>query len=220
MNYIIVNKRTQDVLFIIRLFFGRGPATVFSAIISIIINPVYTCSRFPKILHMFKIRFVHIISKFFKRPPKTFDSSATVSVPPVTFWTCASHFNIYKYLPKSSFTLTMSPEFFTDRIAYIIKSASTASGVPTCNVISIGHHLISAITFKKPLISESTILPIFSRMKANRNKSTKFLARDISPNSKDITSTPFIPRNIPFWESIRQIFQTIWMHKNFNYLIS
>lgn len=51
-----------------------NPTTVFLAVISFTVRSINLCLRLTKFRNVFNIAFVHIIFKFLKRIPKTFDS--------------------------------------------------------------------------------------------------------------------------------------------------
>ena len=73
-----INIEVFVVSHISTLHFSSRPPTVFFRIISIIINPINRGILFSKLFYMKLIRFIHIISKFFKRLPKTFNSSTAI----------------------------------------------------------------------------------------------------------------------------------------------
>ena len=60
------------------LFLPSSPLTILLTIVPIYTNSVNCCILFSKLLHMFYIGRVHIISKLFKRLPKTLDAFPSV----------------------------------------------------------------------------------------------------------------------------------------------
>ena len=61
-----------------RLYLERSPLTVLFRVVAVIIYSVDSCIKITVSFLMFQIRFIHIVSKFLKRFPKTFDSTSTV----------------------------------------------------------------------------------------------------------------------------------------------
>ena len=61
------------------LFLFRSPSAIRLFIMSVYVYAVNRSLHYSKFLNMFFVRFIHIISKFFKRIPKTLNSSSTVN---------------------------------------------------------------------------------------------------------------------------------------------
>jgi len=73
------SKSYENIIsFVSCLFKNSNPPAILSIIIPIIVNSIYLCLLLSKFFDVLKIRFIHIISKFFKRFPETFYSTTAI----------------------------------------------------------------------------------------------------------------------------------------------
>lgn len=91
------------------LFFSGIPFTIIKRVIAIIIYSIYTCIVFSKFFNMFKIRFIHIITKINKNLPSFADFNSTISIIFKNFNVFIKTTGIYSapYIIKSSLCHSM-----------------------------------------------------------------------------------------------------------------
>src|SRR3990167_2702315 len=87
---------------ILPLFKQRCPSAIFFAIIPIIVNSINRSIFYSKFFYMKFIRFIHIISKIFKRFPKTFYSSRSIHIILRAIRILTSHFKPYISIIKTT----------------------------------------------------------------------------------------------------------------------
>jgi hypothetical protein len=187
---------------IISLFFCSRPSAIFLTVMPVIINPINRSILSSKFFAMLKIRFVHIMFKFFKSFPKTFNTSATPSFVTSGILIITTCFDMFKDNIKSVRRHTMSSRSISSRFLYFLKITTTACSLITNYARSISNGFFSTVTSKQPFITESLIWSFLTFNKFNSNKSIKSLSCNIFSMTKNVSLFPFIPRNGTFGYSI------------------
>lgn len=88
--------------FVIRLFKTSSPTTIFLAIISINIFPIYLGIVLTELFYMICIGSVHIVPKLLKRIPETFNTATTIIQKTLLIWIRATSFYGKKHLVETS----------------------------------------------------------------------------------------------------------------------
>ena len=124
----IVSSRVSSLLF------WGCPATVFFAVVAVIINAVYCCVSLPVFFDMRQIRLVHIVAKLSKRVPFTSYSTTTVRFVGVVLRKVTSVFEVQEEIVKRSISHAMVVAHKTKiasrlrRLAILITSRNLVDG--------------------------------------------------------------------------------------------
>lgn len=162
--------------FVFYLLFPSSPSTIFSTIISIIVNPFNACLFFTKSFYVFEIRFIHIIFENLKRLPKTFYSSSTIIFKSFTFCIITSIKNLIPNITKSRCTQSVNSH-------HIFSQTTARLSISTFKIMSGFCDFLSARTFANPHSYKTNLLSlsiIFSCwIRRNCYQSSKFLPTNI-----------------------------------------
>lgn len=130
-NYMIISP-------ISRLLFQRNPMTIFFGIVARVINSVNLCLLLSESGNMFIVRSKHIIPKFLKRFPETFNAATSIIFKPPIFRITASLFNRTENIINSSVFESVLPR------------TPTTNSVAITQTCSSGDNLFSTITKTPP----------------------------------------------------------------------
>lgn len=176
-----INKtiQTQGFAFltlILLLFFPSRPTTVSFTVIPIVINSVYCRFLFTKLFNMFKVRFIHIISKPFKGFPQTLNSSFSIMFIVSSFRVVTAFFNSKKDIVKSCIGKSMFPIRVSQNSPFSINASTTFGrlrGIVNNTVLPYDF-LYSTLTKKFPIVTCT-----FSINKPNCGQSIELLSSNI-----------------------------------------
>jgi len=99
-----------------RLFLVSTPGTILRRIIFIVINSINRSFRFTKLFNMVQIRFMHVVSKLYKRFPDTLNASTSIFGITKTSRIIAS----IKYAKKNRIKSGSPHSMFIKRIVFTI----------------------------------------------------------------------------------------------------
>ena len=151
------------------LFFMRGPVTIFLAVISVVINTIYRSFFFSENFYMPKIAFIHVISKFFKRFPKIFNTPSTISKIFMAVWIFTTGLKRHINIIKSLMTSTCKSMRIIKK-SYGLSAASTAARLCSTTSQIWTRNYLSIATFtnavKKRISLYITSHPFYNPQKA------------------------------------------------------
>lgn len=111
-NYISFHKLSVSIN---GLFFFSSPTTIIKIIMSVVSNSIYRSIRLSKILNMFQVAFIHIISKLLKRVPQYFYTFSPIIDIGFIF---TPTFHVAKYALKSTLSESVSRVTFFNSIQF------------------------------------------------------------------------------------------------------
>ena len=158
---------------IVGTFFSSNPSAIIFRIMPIYVDSIYKSIGITKLFNMFKVTFIHIISKFFKRFPKTFNASFAIQIVFMTFGIITASFYSHKSVIKTLMTTTAKTMRKVQKTDFVSAThTSTRFGSIISKIGTWNNLLITTIALTK----KKTISPFINPSFFNNQEFLKLLS--------------------------------------------